>query len=463
MRRLPNVTLVCIDCVQYGKAIESIRKSRMEIEPARTIFFTDIHLTDEFEVIQIPTISSKDQYSDFVVKKLAQYIKTSHVLIIQADGYVLDGSAWSDEFLKYDYIGAPWLYRDGRNVGNGGFSLRSAKLQTILAEDDFIEFIWPEDEAICRLYRPYLERKYGIVFAPEELAAGFAYELQIPQVSTFGFHGNHHNSYRPQVFLRRSGAMGDIIMIEPVMAWFHDHGYDVVLDCPIPFYTLFSRHYYPVYHVNQVHRQKSAKTIDLDMAYEVRPKQLALLSYFQMCGVEAPVLRNPRLSVNAEHKLFSKYAVLHVDDTAMPHRNARGIEWRAVADYLGSMGYVVLQVGRGPDRGGLRINTSSEFMLMYVIAGADLFIGIDSGCAQIAVATGVKSVLIFGSVNPKFRYFDFTNIEILQKPCPIEHDGCYHEVVGTVGQDCAVERLSPPCTQHNHADVMSAVHKLLTR
>jgi hypothetical protein len=114
-----------------------------------------------------------NKYNEFGVKELYKYIETSHVLLIQHDGYVLDGSRWSDEFLQYDYIGAPWTYKDGRNVGNGGFSLRSRRLHEILASDKSIDICSPEDEIIGRLYRPYLEKNYGVKFAPEYLAHKF--------------------------------------------------------------------------------------------------------------------------------------------------------------------------------------------------------------------------------------------------------------------------------------------------
>ena len=47
--------------------------------------------------------------------------KTSHALMIQFDGYVLSGDRFSDNFLSYDYIGAPWPHYQSHKVGNGGF------------------------------------------------------------------------------------------------------------------------------------------------------------------------------------------------------------------------------------------------------------------------------------------------------------------------------------------------------
>ena len=57
------------------------------------------------------------------------------MLIIQHDGFILNHKAWDNEFLNYDYIGAPvyWMGNKLIEVGNGGFSLRSKKLLKIIA------------------------------------------------------------------------------------------------------------------------------------------------------------------------------------------------------------------------------------------------------------------------------------------------------------------------------------------
>lgn len=47
------------------------------------------------------------EYSLFVTFVLHQFIKTDFALIIQNDGWVLNGSAFREEFLEFDYIGAP--------------------------------------------------------------------------------------------------------------------------------------------------------------------------------------------------------------------------------------------------------------------------------------------------------------------------------------------------------------------
>jgi tetratricopeptide (TPR) repeat protein len=111
------------------------------------------------------------------------------VLVIQWDGYVVNPAAWTDAFLQYDYIGAPWgFHNDAHRVGNGGFSLRSSRLLRALSDPDISETD-PEDEMICRRYRPLLEERYGIRFAPEALAARFSFETTYFEDQPFGFHG----------------------------------------------------------------------------------------------------------------------------------------------------------------------------------------------------------------------------------------------------------------------------------
>ena len=128
-------------------------------------------------MVKIDKIDSIEKYSEFIVKKLNDYVDTEFVLIFQYDGFILSANNWRDEFLNYDYIGTPWVgyYKENpeHNVGNGGFSLRSKKLLEILANDEHIELGQPEDALICRQYRDYLEEK-GIKYAPEEIAGIFA-------------------------------------------------------------------------------------------------------------------------------------------------------------------------------------------------------------------------------------------------------------------------------------------------
>ena len=118
-------------------------------------------------------------------------LRTSHMLAIQWDSWIWDTSMWRDEFMNYDFIGAPWWHRDGKNVGNSGFCLKSTRLARYIAKhrDKFPCDTSVEDDLLCRTYRSKLEDA-GFVWAPEKVAHDFAFECCRPSPTSrhFGFH-----------------------------------------------------------------------------------------------------------------------------------------------------------------------------------------------------------------------------------------------------------------------------------
>jgi hypothetical protein len=184
---LDNITICAADCLNPGLAAHALARSQRYCHFADAILFTDAATTGDFRTMPIPPLVSRGDYSAFILRRLGDFITTDFVLIVQWDGHVIEPAAWCGEFLDHDYLGAPWPFHDHHRVGNGGFSLRSRRLLRALADmpDDSD---LAEDEAICRLWRPALERA-GISFAPEHLAARFSYERGRPEVPSFGFHG----------------------------------------------------------------------------------------------------------------------------------------------------------------------------------------------------------------------------------------------------------------------------------
>ncbi len=474
MKKLYNVTLICIDCQNYKGAADALKKSVERCDFASVKFLTDIDIKiNGVEVVKIDSIKSKEEYSEFIIKELHYFFETEYVLVCQHDGYVLNGECWDDEFLNYDYIGAPWLYIDGKNVGNGGFSLRSKKLQNALAEDDFIMATDPEDQAIGRLYRDYLIKKYDIKFAPEEIADKFSFELKQPAQPTFGFHGKFHEPYKPVVVIKRMGAMGDVIRLEPVMRYFHDTGHMIVLHTANNFYNLFINHDYKIHNIHLVDGRllKNAKHYDLDMSYENNPQVPHLISYFEACGVckddYRKYLTKQKLSlgfqVNQYTKLFNKYVVLHIDDRPQPSRNIYGVDWQIVAYELKRNGYDVIQVGFQNKEiiGTIYMRTINENLLSYLVAGADMFIGVDSGISHIAAGFNIPSMIFFGNVNPDIIHVDLDNIVVVtnhNQENPIcEKPYCWHSVVGCAGVPCYISESSPPCSNFSTKQVINFI------
>lgn len=189
---LKNITLCCIDTAQPTAALRALNRSRAQCTFGATLLLTDADITAPgIEVGHIEPIVSSAGYSAFVLKRLVAHILTPFVLIVQWDGYVLDGSRWEAGFCDFDYIGAPWPWHaEGRQVGNGGFSLRSRRLLEMLAGEEFPAG-HPEDLMICHGWRPKLEAR-GLRFADVDTATRFAVERdrELDQNrAAFGFHG----------------------------------------------------------------------------------------------------------------------------------------------------------------------------------------------------------------------------------------------------------------------------------
>lgn len=196
--RLESVTLCAVSSSNLDATVQAMEASLAQVDFADAVLLThedpvSMELDDAspIRIIMIDPIRSSEAYSRFLLEKLPDYISTSHCLIVQWDGHVIDARRWQDEFLDYDYIGASWpQFDDGHDVGNGGFSLRSRRLMEACRHPDF-QIEHPEDVAIGRTNRAMLEN-LGLRFAPVELADQFSAERVGDPASTFGYHGVFH-------------------------------------------------------------------------------------------------------------------------------------------------------------------------------------------------------------------------------------------------------------------------------
>ncbi|WP_322052715.1 DUF5672 family protein [Paraburkholderia bannensis] len=187
---LREVTLCAADTINPTLAARALDLSMAQCEFGDAVLFTHRDVATRARIVQIDPLRSREAYSAFMLKELGKHVATPWVLVVQWDGYVLDASRWSEAFYEYDYIGARWQHRPpGLDIGNGGFSLRSARLLRALAEERFeVRPGTVEDEAIGQQWRPVLESQYGIRFAPPEIAGQFSYEALPGTRPTFGFH-----------------------------------------------------------------------------------------------------------------------------------------------------------------------------------------------------------------------------------------------------------------------------------
>jgi hypothetical protein len=195
--QLKNITIVCIDGVNPDIGLKALKYSMKHIEFGNAKLISHIkpeNVPNNIQFVQIDKLSH-DSYSSFMLQELHKHVDTDFCLTIHDDGFVINPQLWDDNFLNYDYIGAPWLhtvqyYGQKYRVGNGGFSLRSKKLINLCKN---IQSPGHEDASICIRNRDLLEM-YGCKFAPVEIAMKFSLEEQIPECefnlnNTFGFHG----------------------------------------------------------------------------------------------------------------------------------------------------------------------------------------------------------------------------------------------------------------------------------
>lgn len=188
---LPQVTLCAVASVNVRATLRALSASLDQIAFSDCLLFTHVEVTPprpEIRVVPVQRIDSLASYSHFVLAEIVEHVTTSHCLVTQWDGHVLDARRWRPEFLDYDYIGARWQhFGDAYDVGNGGFSLRSRRLMDACRQPGFVAS-HPEDVAIGRSNRAWLEGR-GMRFAPSQLADAFSAERAGDITSSFGYHG----------------------------------------------------------------------------------------------------------------------------------------------------------------------------------------------------------------------------------------------------------------------------------
>jgi hypothetical protein len=226
---LDNVTLLCVDgsktvsqsVLNLYKAL-CVSADKVEFNSVKYIGYNNVVDRDDIEFVQTSAFTVS-KYSEFMLKGLNACIDTNFMISVQGDGFIINPQLWTDEFLEYDYIGAPfsydlhfgpnshqylgasakWIHESVRKkkkedvnlVGNGGFSLRSKKLLQETANCPFDNFGGPEDVYICANYYDYFISR-GIKFAPVDLASRFSLNIDMysdpmeMSKHAFGFHGD---------------------------------------------------------------------------------------------------------------------------------------------------------------------------------------------------------------------------------------------------------------------------------
>lgn len=186
MLRLPNVTLIAVETLVHELAHATILDCVGKVDFGEVLIYTDQPeklAIPGARVHSVPNWSHKDQYMHFFHCNACDPVKTDYVLFLEWDAGLCDATMWREEFLQFDYLGAPWWYTDGDgkplpapfNVGNGGFSLRTMRLMKFVKEKQQ-RYPAISDNQLCREYGPQIIKEGNFNWAPIEMANDFAFE-----------------------------------------------------------------------------------------------------------------------------------------------------------------------------------------------------------------------------------------------------------------------------------------------
>lgn len=219
-KQLPNVTLLAMSSVKIWDTVKALRHSMKKIEYGEVVLVSHskpFYLSNKIHFKKTERINNIDDFNYKMVYDLGQYVDTDYVMIIHYDGFVVHPEEWRDEFLEYDYIGAPWPVNSGDDfkdskgqvcrVGNS-VSLRSKRL---LEYPGKAEIPWEplssgwfnEDTFLCCKHKNEMEQE-GMKWAPLEVAVCFSHETDLPEnegVTSFAFHKfwNQNEQYKKYI------------------------------------------------------------------------------------------------------------------------------------------------------------------------------------------------------------------------------------------------------------------------
>jgi len=207
MLHLPNVTLIALTSVRIPQTIKALEYSCRGIQFGKVKIASDIkpdNLPSYIEHEYTPKSSNIDEWNYNIIYNLPKHVDTEYCILIHDNGFIVNPESWREDFLNYDYIGAPWplpnddfSYRDIDNnlirQGNS-VSIRSKKLLDVPIK---LNLEWKafhgftnEDGYICVNYRhKYIEE--GCKFADIDIAKYFSHEAMIPEIqgiTPFAFH-----------------------------------------------------------------------------------------------------------------------------------------------------------------------------------------------------------------------------------------------------------------------------------
>lgn len=169
--------------------------------------------------------------------------------------------------------------------------------------------------------------------------------------------------------------------------------------------------------------------INLDMAYEYRPKINFLKSFAENAGVEEKDCKLFLKTDPLEIELPEKYVVIHSSNSLWAGRNWTSIKFDQISNRLQREGIKIVCVGTQNDHKplccdvDLRDQTSVQ-QLATIIKNCSFFIGTDSFPMHVAQTFDIPGIVFFGSILPETRLISKNMIPVFAEG--LKCLGCHH-------------------------------------
>jgi ADP-heptose:LPS heptosyltransferase len=275
-----------------------------------------------------------------------------------------------------------------------------------------------------------------------------------------------------RILVRRTGALGDVVLATPVVRWLHEfHGAEVFVETAYP--DVFRNN--P--HVSEDDARGIAfdRVVDLDGAYETRLGMHVVDAYFaavmaQDAGPVPADQRAWRQELFFQRKpLFpsrKRMVAVHAAVPGWRNRTLPRATWRAVVEGLRSSGLTPVLVGTERDAlDGVdcpQCLTGDVLFQANVIASCACFVGVDTSLMHVAGATDTPIVAAFTCTRPD-DYLPFRENCVAVTPLGLDCLGCAaRRESGSTTETC--ERGDLACVSAVRAeDILTATFAMLDR
>jgi len=196
--------------------------------------------------------------------------------------------------------------------------------------------------------------------------------------------------------IRRSGALGDVLMTTPIAAAFKRRGHEVLID------TGSGHAYEGSADASLGSAQQGDRIIDLNLAYERRPHMHAVDAYMAEAGIhDDRTLRF--LPRDRGRRISGAYVAIHAA-RSWANRTLPNDFWREVAARVMAHGRSIVWLGSGGDMQG-EVNVWGRPLpeIAAVIDGAAAFICSDSALLHLSGCTETPIVGLFTCVRAARR------------------------------------------------------------